>query len=127
LGGCEPSAATGFAANRIEQEALTNAVRHAGASRVRVVLERRAAPEAALVVIVEDDGRGFDAADAPRGSGLAGMRERAALLGGTVEIGAVEIGTVEIGTVEISAVEIGGAGGRGTRVVAELPWGRETP
>jgi signal transduction histidine kinase len=75
---------------RVVQEALTNVARHAGASAVNVVLQRRFNE---LVAIVEDDGRGFDAAaaftsiadDGPLG--LLGMRERVALVGGrfTVE------------------------------------------
>ncbi len=74
---------------RIVQEALTNVLRHARASRVSVIVERRADH---LLAIVEDNGTGFDvdAAPAPaRGPGnlgLLGMRERAALAGGTLEI-----------------------------------------
>jgi len=67
---------------RIVQEALTNAVRHANARRIQVLLERR--PGKALVV-VEDDGRGFDAGQRELGGdklGLLGIEERAALLGG---------------------------------------------
>lgn len=74
---------------RVIQEALTNVLRHAQASRAGVVLERRRHEARA---IVEDDGRGFDgeAATTGRGSegrlGLLGMRERVALVGGTLEI-----------------------------------------
>jgi len=73
---------------RIVQEALTNVARHAGASTVGVLLERRAD---AVVLVVEDDGRGFVAdralASNPDGHlGLAGMRERAALLGGRLTV-----------------------------------------
>ena len=80
------------AAYRIVQEALTNVVRHAGASRADVVL---AAPSAGpdsgrLTVTVDDDGRG--AAGAPEGNGVTGMRERAAALGGTVEFVPLEPG-----------------------------------
>jgi signal transduction histidine kinase len=66
---------------RIAQEALTNAVRHAAAREIAVVLERR---EGHLVLIVEDDGRGFDADLASRSGrlGMIGMRERAEMLGG---------------------------------------------
>ncbi|MET0625756.1 MAG: PAS domain S-box protein, partial [Pyrinomonadaceae bacterium] len=72
---------------RIAQEALNNVYKHAQAARVSVILERRG-DEAVLVC--EDDGVGFDPADAERwegdrGLGLVGMRERAALLGGSVE------------------------------------------
>jgi signal transduction histidine kinase len=72
------------AAYRIVQEALTNVVRHAGASSAAVVLEIPAdGPDAGhLTITVDDDGRG--AAGAAEGNGLRGMRERAAALGGTV-------------------------------------------
>jgi signal transduction histidine kinase len=74
---------------RIVQEALTNVVQHAGASRVSLLLEARAR---AIVVIVEDDGDGFEVHKLMRGPadkrwlGLYGMRERAELLGGTLTI-----------------------------------------
>ena len=66
---------------RIAQEAVTNAVRHAGARDIAVVLERR---EGHVVLIIEDDGRGFDADLASRSGrlGMIGMRERAEMLGG---------------------------------------------
>ena len=69
---------------RITQEALTNVRRHADATVVQV----RALVEAGrLVVAVGDNGRGFDpAAVADSSFGLAGMRERAALLGGELHI-----------------------------------------
>ncbi|MFF3736316.1 histidine kinase [Streptomyces sp. NPDC002566] len=62
-------------------ELLTNAVRHAHASRARVCLAR---DEADLVVEVEDDGRG--GADERPGGGLAGLRRRLAVFDGTLEI-----------------------------------------
>jgi signal transduction histidine kinase len=73
---------------RIVQEALTNVARHAHAQNVGVVLEC-AGPH--VTVIVEDDGRGFDPAAAAAAAGtthfgLRGIRERAALLGGTLTI-----------------------------------------
>ena len=69
---------------RIAQEALTNVVKHAEASRVRVTLACR---PAAVELVVADDGRGFDAAQvAPDGFGLQGMRERAAQIGATLHI-----------------------------------------
>jgi two-component system CheB/CheR fusion protein len=71
---------------RIAQEALNNAFKHAQASRVDVLLERR---DHQVVLIVEDDGVGFDPNDkeqADKGLGLLGMRERAAIIGGTLEI-----------------------------------------
>jgi two-component system sensor histidine kinase UhpB len=71
---------------RIAQEALTNVAKHAAASSVEVILERRAD---SVLLIVEDDGVGFDPASretATDGFGLVGMRERAALVGATLEI-----------------------------------------
>jgi PAS domain S-box-containing protein len=73
------------AAYRIAQEALTNVTRHAGATEVRVSLQ----PEkGALTLAVIDNGQGFDLKEieASECLGLAGMRERAALLGGCLEI-----------------------------------------
>jgi signal transduction histidine kinase len=89
---------------RIVQEALTNVARHANASAVSVLVERR---DESLHVIVEDDGRGFEVDDVlaaqavDRRLGLHGMRERALLLGGAF--------TVE------------SAPGRGTTVFVEVP------
>jgi signal transduction histidine kinase len=85
---------------RIVQEALTNALRHAGAARVRVRIRR----EGELVrVEVDDDGGGAAAngASGGSGSGVPGMRERATALGGTLEAGPAAEG--------------------GWRVAAELP------
>ena len=88
------------AAFRIVQEALTNVARHAGVTEVGVSLEAGAD---GLELHVEDRGTGFEPSTArPGGSGgLAGMQERARLLGGSVRIES--------------------APGRGTRLVAELP------
>lgn len=71
---------------RILQEALTNALKHAAASRVLVRL-RCTIDE--VTVSVEDDGRGAEAGvmAAAGGHGLVGMRERAALLGGHLALG----------------------------------------
>jgi signal transduction histidine kinase len=71
---------------RIAQEAVTNVVRHAGASTVAVDL--RYSPESLLLRIV-DDGCGFDVAAASSNDGhfgLKGMRERAAMIAGQLEI-----------------------------------------
>jgi signal transduction histidine kinase len=71
-----------LAAYRIVQEALTNVLKHAGAAAVQVVVR---VGGGTVDVEVCDDGRG---APVPgRGHGLVGMRERAALYGGTVETG----------------------------------------
>ena len=70
---------------RIVQEALNNAVRHSGARHVRVKLERRGAE---VLLTLADDGRGFDPGGERSlgGLGLLGMRERAILAGGSLEI-----------------------------------------
>jgi signal transduction histidine kinase len=71
-----------LSAYRIVQEALTNAIKHAGASAAEVRV-RRTADEVELEVV--DDGAGPSGNG--RGQGLIGMRERASLLGGEVEAG----------------------------------------
>jgi PAS domain S-box-containing protein len=70
---------------RIVQEALTNVARHAHASRVDIVLRRQGNR---LIAIIEDDGIGLDleAALAQGRLGIFGMRERAEMLGGTLEV-----------------------------------------
>jgi signal transduction histidine kinase len=70
-------------AYRIVQEALTNTLRHAGARRAEVVVR---ASDGTLELDVRDDGRGGGFDDGA-GRGIAGMRERAALLGGTLDAG----------------------------------------
>lgn len=73
---------------RVVQEALTNVRKHARATRISVVVERR---DGQLVVAIEDDGVGFGAA-APGGRtpasgfGLSTMRERAALVDGELQV-----------------------------------------
>jgi signal transduction histidine kinase len=77
-----------LSAYRIVQEALTNALKHAGpGAHVSVDVERA---RTAVTITVEDDGRGVisDATKEGSGQGLAGMRERVAALGGTIELGA---------------------------------------
>jgi two-component system CheB/CheR fusion protein len=70
---------------RIAQEALNNIAKHADAPRVNVLLERR---EPNVVLIIEDSGTGFVQAkdQSEETMGISGMRERASLLGGEVEI-----------------------------------------
>jgi signal transduction histidine kinase len=96
-------AAVEVAALRVATEALHNAVRHAGASRVRLGVER---VDDAVEITVADDGRGLPAVPVP-GVGLASMRERAEELGGT-------------------CVVVPGQGG-GTSVLATLPLQDERP
>ena len=95
-------AAVDLAAYRIVAEALTNAAKHAGATSVRLVLQREAGR---LEVRVCDDGVGVPAAVTP-GVGLRSMRERAEELGGACEVRR-------------------GEDGRGTTLVATIPLQRE--
>ncbi|MFQ5856240.1 MAG: ATP-binding protein [Anaerolineae bacterium] len=94
---------------RITQEAIGNIARHAGARRVNIHLSRR---DGEVHLVIEDDGEGFDpdavqpARDGTQGLGLAGMRERASLLGGQVRIRSRP--------------------GYGTRIDVELPMLEET-
>lgn len=87
---------------RVLQEGASNAVRHGAPSRVELGARRDG--EGALVVSVTDDGDGFKPKSS-RGLGLAGMRERVAMIGGDLAIEA-------------------GPDGRGVRLVARLPIGR---
>jgi signal transduction histidine kinase len=82
---------------RVAQEALQNSVRHAGAARVRMAVQRNGS---SVRLQVEDDGCGFEPARR-RGLGLLGMEERVAQLGGHLRINSER--------------------GSGTRVIAELP------
>ena len=74
---------------RITQEALNNIYKHANASNVSVLVERIGSE---VVLIIEDDGQGITPSETQRqrkgnrGLGLAGMRERADLIGGSLEI-----------------------------------------
>jgi two-component system CheB/CheR fusion protein len=71
---------------RVAQEALNNIVKHAHATRLDVMLETR---DGACTLLVEDDGVGFDTSDPSLfdgGIGLIGMRERAALIGATLDV-----------------------------------------
>jgi PAS domain S-box-containing protein len=74
---------------RVVQEGLTNVLKHASATRVSLVLERRGG---VVHAILEDDGAGFDAErelltpEKAKRLGLRGIRERVALLGGAIEV-----------------------------------------
>jgi signal transduction histidine kinase len=71
---------------RIAQEALTNVAKHAKAANVEIIRERRTD---SVLLIIEDDGVGFDPATAGaagQGFGMLGMHERAGLAGATLEI-----------------------------------------
>lgn len=68
---------------RIAQEAINNAVRHGLAKRVRLLLETE---DSRLRLSVQDDGKGFDVAGAGTGLGLLTMKDRATVIGGTLEL-----------------------------------------
>ncbi|HEX4008441.1 MAG TPA: histidine kinase [Solirubrobacteraceae bacterium] len=73
---------------RVAQEALTNVARHSGVTRARLELRRDGDN---LVMVVSDQGRGLVAGGEP-GTGMRGMRERAALIGAELEIGRADGG-----------------------------------
>jgi signal transduction histidine kinase len=84
-GGRPVAAGVGLAAYRIVQEALTNTLRHAGPVATEVAVT---VTDDAVRVRVADQGDGTGAREgSPGGAGLEGMRERAGLLGGTVQAG----------------------------------------
>jgi PAS domain S-box-containing protein len=92
---------------RLTQEAVTNVLRHAKATRITVALERRGEM---LEVSIIDDGCGFDTGARRRlglrsGWGLVGMQERVSLLGGSLTVAS--------------------EAGRGTRVTATIPVGED--
>lgn len=78
-----------LAAYRIVQEALTNAVKHAGAASATVTVGWR---DAALELEIRDTGRGANGPAPPDSHGLIGMRERVALYGGSMDAGGAEGG-----------------------------------
>ncbi len=83
-----------LSAYRIVQEALTNTLRHAHATRAEVTV--RYAADAVAIEVTDDGGGGAPDPEAGGGHGLVGMRERAALVGGTIEIGAAPQGGFRI-------------------------------
>ena len=93
---------------RIVQEALNNIAKHAKADNVSILLEK---PEDKIVLIIEDDGVGFDVEEKlnrNEGLGLIGMGERAALINGEVEIeSAIGNGTTIYVRVPPSYEEVG--------------------
>ncbi|CCE00685.1 histidine kinase [Bradyrhizobium sp. STM 3809] len=96
-----PVAVTAY---RMAQECLTNALRHGDASEVSLRVERRAGPDSALVISVEDDGGG-DAAQLARSSGfgLTGIRERIAAVGGSLSIAPAARGLSVSATIPLAA------------------------
>jgi signal transduction histidine kinase len=89
---------------RLIQEALSNVVKHAEATQVFVSLADR---DGCVIVEVRDDGRGFDPGEVGSGFGLIGMRERMALIHGSLDVRS--------------------RGGEGTRMVARIPVKRREP
>ncbi len=90
---------------RIAQEALTNVAKHSRARHVELILERR---DDQVLLVVEDDGAGFDPGERTPGFGLLGMQERASLVGAHLEIeSAVGGGTTIL--VRMSAAPAAGA------------------
>jgi len=83
---------------RIYQELVTNILRHAQAEHVSIELYER---EGKLVLAVEDDGLGFSPTEKSEGVGITGMRERAALVNGSISLDSEP--------------------GMGTHVVVEIP------
>jgi two-component system sensor histidine kinase UhpB len=73
---------------RVAQEALTNVVRHSGSDRAELTLE---SADGHVILVVRDDGRGLRPGSAP-GAGMRGMRERATLVGGTLEVSSGDAG-----------------------------------
>lgn len=95
---------------RVVQEALTNVFRHAGASRVEVVIEPStrsavAASEPAVLVRIRDNGKGLRNGDRQSGHGLLGMRERVMALGGTISVDSTEEGVAIEAVVPIKDAE----------------------
>ncbi|HEX8845151.1 MAG TPA: MEDS domain-containing protein [Pyrinomonadaceae bacterium] len=90
---------------RIVQEALTNVLRHSGATRVDIKIRHEGGH---YVVTVSDNGRGITEAEkaGPRSLGLLGMRERAYLLGGEINVEGVE-GRGTVVTLRVPALDYG--------------------
>lgn len=99
LGGSRLPPETETALYRITQEALTNVVKHAHATRVSIVLTRK---DASVTALIEDDGRGFDPGNTRDGGyGLLGMRERVEMIGGRLDVEANGAGTSVIAVVPV--------------------------
>ncbi len=93
----------------IVSEAVTNAVKHAGARRLRV---RARVDDRRLLLMVADDGEGFDVdgAGGDRGSGLVNLRDRAVALGGIAHVRSEPgVGTVVAVRIPLPAGSVGAA------------------
>jgi signal transduction histidine kinase len=93
---------TEVAAYFVASEALANAAKHSDASRIDISLEQC---DGRLLLSVRDDGIG--GADAARGSGLVGLRDRVEALGGSIRVSSLP--------------------GKGTKIAVELPVGPDFP
>lgn len=78
---------------RIIQESLSNVIKHANASHVRIILSHDASTDS-VELAIEDDGSGYDAARVRPGLGWLGMGERASMLGGSLTIDKSSLGGV---------------------------------
>ncbi|WP_195760592.1 sensor histidine kinase [Agromyces kandeliae] len=94
LDGAQLPAAVEVAAYRIATEAMTNAARHSGSERVRVLVDATSDPRT-LRLEVSDDGAGMSAS-IRSGVGLPSMRERAVELGGSCEVDAAPEGGARV-------------------------------
>jgi two-component system sensor histidine kinase UhpB len=92
MGCATPDPEAELAVYRVAQESLTNVARHAGATRVELVLQ---GDEHALSLSIVDDGRGLSD-QTVEGSGIRGMRERAVALGADLAIGSRPEGGVSV-------------------------------
>jgi signal transduction histidine kinase len=97
---------------RLLQGALSNVLKHASATHVRVSLGSR--DDSMLIMVVEDDGVGFDTTARANSFGLTAMRERVEVLGGTIEVKSVP------------AKETAGHHGTTIKVDLPLPGGSKT-
>jgi signal transduction histidine kinase len=91
---------------RLVQEALTNVVKHAGAERVSILVTQG---DGGVRAVVEDDGQGFSPSEVRVDAlGLVGMRERLALLGGTLSVESEPgAGTAVVAYIPLTAVDNG--------------------
>ena len=86
---------------RLVQEALTNVVKHARATTVRVTVR---ATQSEITVRVDDDGVGFDTDHQTAGFGMAGMRERIGLARGTLSTDSSDTGTIVLATIPLGSL-----------------------
>jgi signal transduction histidine kinase len=100
---------------RLVQEALTNVVKHAQATTIQVSVT---SINGTLLVSVQDNGTGFDPDAQTAGFGLAGMRERTYLAGGTLEVKAEDSGTLVTACFPVGDTASGEAGSSADQVAS---------